>query len=87
MDKDAELIAYLAEHDAWCRACGYQLRSLKSAHCPECSDPLSLVNIAHEQPHIESRKFSVALLIGAMAIVLVPIAFLVVLATLLSLMA
>lgn len=34
-DRD-ELIAILADHDAWCPACGYNLRGLKSITCPEC---------------------------------------------------
>jgi hypothetical protein len=34
--------AYLAERDIPCPTCGYNLRGLKQASCPECGDRISL---------------------------------------------
>ncbi len=36
------LAAYLADHDAPCPNCSYNLRGLKSGTCPECGDPILL---------------------------------------------
>jgi hypothetical protein len=36
------LRAFLAESDAPCPVCGYNLRGLREAACPECGDPLEL---------------------------------------------
>ncbi|MEO1534087.1 MAG: hypothetical protein AAFS11_00810 [Planctomycetota bacterium] len=33
---DADVIEYLATHDAACPTCGYQLRALSKTRCPEC---------------------------------------------------
>jgi hypothetical protein len=41
--EDAELlVAWLAGRDVTCPACGYSLRDLRRAVCPECSAPLGL---------------------------------------------
>ena len=37
------LVTYLADRDAACPRCDYNLRSLSTARCPECGLPLSLV--------------------------------------------
>lgn len=39
---DGPLIAFLAERDQPCPACGYNLRGLRSARCPECDSHLAL---------------------------------------------
>src|SRR5690242_19299363 len=47
-DGDADLlIRFLAERDAPCPTCGYNLRNLQGTRCPECGDDLVLkVNVA-----------------------------------------
>ena len=37
-----KLVNYLAEHDAACRTCRYNLRGVRAANCPECGRALSL---------------------------------------------
>lgn len=44
-DPDTELIEYLAEHDAQCPKCEYQLRSLTEPVCPECGIKLTLASL------------------------------------------
>jgi len=39
---DRFLQDYLADRDEPCPRCGYNLRGLQSARCPECGDPLRL---------------------------------------------
>ncbi len=47
---DAELIrAYLAEHDAECPKCRYNLRGLGGGACPECAEQITLA-IARAEP-------------------------------------
>lgn len=41
-DGDPLLIEYLRDRDAPCPLCGYNLRSLQVATCPECRETLSL---------------------------------------------
>lgn len=41
-DPDAEVIAFLAGRSAPCPRCGYDLRDIKTAKCPECGEPLVL---------------------------------------------
>ncbi|GAB5497618.1 MAG: hypothetical protein Phyf2KO_26980 [Phycisphaerales bacterium] len=36
MDRRDDLAAYLADRDACCPGCGYNLRGLASSQCPEC---------------------------------------------------
>lgn len=36
------LASYLADHDAPCPSCGYNLRKLLGEHCPECNQLLEL---------------------------------------------
>ncbi len=39
---DVVLVGYLADRDAACPVCDYNLRGLKKAVCPECAAPLRL---------------------------------------------
>ncbi len=39
---DPALVAFLAQRDALCPRCGYNLRGVESARCPECGGPLEL---------------------------------------------
>lgn len=42
-DTDAALLrAYLATHDERCPSCDYNLRALRTSHCPECGSTLTL---------------------------------------------
>lgn len=41
-DPEAELVAFLAGRSAPCPRCGYDLRDIQTARCPECGDPLVL---------------------------------------------
>ena len=36
------LCALLADTDAPCPGCGYNLRGLRTSECPECGDPLAI---------------------------------------------
>src|ERR1051325_11085739 len=47
----AKLSAYLADTDAPCPACGYNLRGLSSDTCPECNQKLA-ISIGLAEPHI-----------------------------------
>ena len=38
----AELRAHLADRDAACPSCGYNLRALTTDHCPECNQQIVL---------------------------------------------
>ena len=40
---DAHLLRFVAGRDVPCPACGYNLRDLQTARCPECGDELELV--------------------------------------------
>lgn len=40
--EQAALVQWLAEHDEPCPVCGYNVRALTVATCPECSAPLRL---------------------------------------------
>src|SRR6185369_3667260 len=42
VDADAMLHSFLAERDAACPGCGYNLRNLQGNRCPECGDELTL---------------------------------------------
>jgi hypothetical protein len=49
---EAFLIRYLADcHDEHCPLCGYNLRALTSARCPECGEALRL-GVGLSQPHL-----------------------------------
>jgi hypothetical protein len=41
-DPDAEVVAFLAGRSAPCPRCGYDLRDIGTAKCPECGEPLVL---------------------------------------------
>ena len=41
-DADTLLLEFLRDRDAECPLCGYNLRNLPAATCPECREPLSL---------------------------------------------
>jgi hypothetical protein len=41
-DPGAEVVAYLRGRSAPCPRCGYDLRDIQTARCPECGDPLVL---------------------------------------------
>ncbi len=47
------LRAYLRAQDCACPGCGYNLRDLTSAVCPECGDALTL-RLALEEPRLRS---------------------------------
>ena len=60
---DPLLEQFLAERDAVCPGCGYNLRQLKSDRCPECGDALIL-----SLRLVEPRQFSlIAGLVGLSA--------------------
>jgi len=42
LDDDAELLRWLANRDAACPLCGYNLRALTSPRCPECGQQVRL---------------------------------------------
>lgn len=41
-EADSVFLAYLADRDVECPACGYNLRGLRTARCPECGEHLRL---------------------------------------------
>jgi DNA-directed RNA polymerase subunit RPC12/RpoP len=41
-DPEAELVAFLAGRTVPCPRCGYDLRDIQTARCPECGEPLVL---------------------------------------------
>lgn len=41
-DPEAEVVAFLAGRSAPCPRCGYDLRDIQKAKCPECGEPLVL---------------------------------------------
>jgi len=41
-DPDAEVIAFLRDRSVPCPRCGYDLRDIPTAKCPECGEPLVL---------------------------------------------
>ncbi|HYE60546.1 MAG TPA: hypothetical protein VD997_00995 [Phycisphaerales bacterium] len=49
-DPHAEVIAYLHNRSVPCPRCGYDLRDIQTATCPECGDELVL-KIASARPH------------------------------------
>lgn len=42
VDPESEVVAYLKGRSAPCPRCGYNLRDIPSAKCPECGEPLVL---------------------------------------------
>ncbi len=42
VDRDNFMLAYLAQHEAQCPACGYNVHALTSPRCPECGRGLTL---------------------------------------------
>lgn len=57
------LLAFLAEHDAPCPACGYNLRQLSRPVCPECGLSLKL-SVGSDEPF--KRAWAIALTLNAM---------------------
>ncbi len=51
-----ELRAFLAGRDAACPRCGYNLRGLVGAECPECGLGLSLARLRARVEHAEWRE-------------------------------
>lgn len=47
------LAAFLADRDLFCPGCGYNLRGLTSAHCPECRQHLVLTVSLAEPPIVQ----------------------------------
>ena len=45
---DEPLIAFLRDRDVPCPRCGYNLRNLTMAKCPECEHPLALTLVGHK---------------------------------------
>jgi hypothetical protein len=43
--------AFVADRDVPCPSCGYSLRDLTEARCPECGEPLTL-GVTLSEPHI-----------------------------------
>jgi hypothetical protein len=41
-DPEAEVVAFLRSRSVPCPRCGYDLRDIQSARCPECAEPLVL---------------------------------------------
>lgn len=41
-DADAEVVAFLVGRSVPCPRCGYDLRDIETARCPECGEPLVL---------------------------------------------
>ena len=42
VDRESFTVAYLANHEAQCPACGYNVHKLTQARCPECGRPLTV---------------------------------------------
>jgi len=57
------LLAYLADNDAPCPACGYNLRHLRNPTCPECGLSLTLSVGSNES---FKRAWAIALCVNAM---------------------
>lgn len=51
------LIAYLAENDAPCPGCGYNLRALTSCTCPECGREIVLGDLLPAPPKPDPGSF------------------------------
>ncbi|MHC5002886.1 MAG: hypothetical protein ACYTJ0_07160 [Planctomycetota bacterium] len=49
------LIAWLAEQDATCPACGYALRGIRDPRCPECGRTLTLAAL-RRSPRRDARR-------------------------------
>ncbi|MBN2445544.1 MAG: hypothetical protein JXO22_02385 [Phycisphaerae bacterium] len=41
-DRVTELLEFVSDRDAWCPLCGYNVRALTEARCPECGQELVL---------------------------------------------
>jgi len=41
-DPEAQLVAFVAGRSVPCPRCGYDLRDIRNARCPECAEPLIL---------------------------------------------
>jgi hypothetical protein len=57
---------FLADHDALCPVCGYSLRGLAAAACPECSTPVSLTLDLSALDRPGSAPPTLSLALGAM---------------------
>lgn len=57
------LLGFLADHDAPCPACGYNLRKLSQPTCPECGLPLKL-SVGSDEPF--KRAWAITLMLSAM---------------------
>lgn len=57
------LRGYLAQHDAPCPACGYNLRQLTQTNCPECGLVLKL-SVGSDEAY--KRAWAIALFLNAM---------------------
>jgi hypothetical protein len=55
-NEDALLKAYLAERDVPCRLCGYNLRGLQRATCPECKQAL-ILGVTGAEEKRETARF------------------------------
>lgn len=43
--RDPSIVDYLAEHDAHCPECDYNLRGVRTGRCPECDEPIALPRV------------------------------------------
>jgi len=62
------LQSFLADHDARCPACDYNLRGLSTAQCPECSTPIALTLDLGVLDRPASGPPTLSLAIGAMVL-------------------
>jgi hypothetical protein len=61
---DDRLAAYLAAHDAACLGCGYELRSITAALCPECGREIVLAELLAPRPPTPRNDLLVLTIVG-----------------------
>jgi len=67
MSDRAVLRAFLRDRDIPCPRCGYNLRALPDANCPECGAPLTI--------HIGSPRMALGAWLGAVISICIPLGF------------
>ena len=63
---DPAVIVFLADRDAPCPGCGYNLRGLTAPVCPECTRPVSLQLASDPIPKLRRPLIAAPLLTAAM---------------------